>query len=53
MVSFDNAQSFSAKGGFIQTNGLRGFALWEAGGDFNDTLLDAIRTSAWLILLFT
>lgn len=42
-VSFDNAQSFAAKGDFIHSKGLRGFSMWEAGGDYNDTLLDSIR----------
>lgn len=45
-VSYDNADAFSAKGAFIKSTGLRGFALWEAGGDFQDILLDAIRESA-------
>ncbi|KAJ7939291.1 glycoside hydrolase, partial [Mycena leptocephala] len=45
MVSFDNAQSFGLKGDFIKSQGLGGFAMWEAGGDFNDILLDAIRES--------
>ncbi|KAH8101852.1 glycoside hydrolase [Cristinia sonorae] len=42
MVSFDNAQSFAAKGQFINEAGLLGFAMWEAAGDSNDILLDAI-----------
>ncbi|KAJ3835185.1 chitinase [Lentinula raphanica] len=42
MVSFDNAQSFTSKGKFIQGAGLKGFAMWEAGGDSNDILLDAV-----------
>lgn len=42
MISFDNAQSFAAKGKFIKETGIRGFAMWEAGGDFNDILLDSI-----------
>ncbi|KAF9567358.1 chitinase [Agrocybe pediades] len=46
MVSFDNAQSFAAKGKFIKDTKLRGFATWEAGGDFNDILLDSIRKGA-------
>ncbi|KII86999.1 glycoside hydrolase family 18 protein [Plicaturopsis crispa FD-325 SS-3] len=45
MVSFDNAKSFAAKGAYIKSAGLRGFALWEAGGDSDDILLDAIRKS--------
>ncbi|PPQ70436.1 hypothetical protein CVT26_013930 [Gymnopilus dilepis] len=48
MVSFDNAQSFAAKGKFILNKGLRGFAMWEAGGDFNDILLNSIRKAASL-----
>ncbi|PPQ78226.1 hypothetical protein CVT25_015545 [Psilocybe cyanescens] len=46
MVSFDNAQSFAAKGSYIRDANLRGFATWEAGGDFNDILLDSIRKAA-------
>ncbi|KAF5321759.1 hypothetical protein D9619_000582 [Psilocybe cf. subviscida] len=44
MVSYDNAQSFKAKGGFIKNTKLRGFAMWEAGGDLNSILLNAIRS---------
>jgi chitinase len=46
MVSFDDPASFAAKGRFIAQNGLRGYAMWEAGGDSKDMLIDAIRTSA-------
>ncbi|KAF5388342.1 hypothetical protein D9615_000636 [Tricholomella constricta] len=46
MVSFDNAQSFAAKGNFIKKNALRGFAMWEAGGDHKNILINSIRTSA-------
>ncbi|KAG8681045.1 hypothetical protein FRC08_015878 [Ceratobasidium sp. 394] len=46
MVSYDDATSFAAKGAFIKSLGLRGFAMWEAGGDFDDILLDSIRSSA-------
>ncbi|KAG0692802.1 glycoside hydrolase family 18 protein, partial [Suillus ampliporus] len=42
MISFDNTQSFAAKGEYIKKTGLRGFAMWEAGGDYNDMLLDSI-----------
>jgi len=42
MISFDNAQSFTAKGKYIKDTGLRGFTMWEAGGDYNDILLDAV-----------
>ncbi|KAF8444895.1 glycoside hydrolase family 18 protein [Boletus edulis BED1] len=46
MVSFDNARSFAAKGSYIKETGLRGFAMWEAGGDYKDMLLDSIRFTA-------
>ncbi|KAG8744772.1 hypothetical protein FRC10_009420 [Ceratobasidium sp. 414] len=36
----------AAKGAFIKSLGLRGFAMWEAGGDYDDILLDSIRSSA-------
>lgn len=35
-----------AKGAYITSTGLKGFAMWEAAGDYNDILLDAIRTGA-------
>jgi len=46
MVSYDNAESFAAKGSYIASTNLRGFAMWEAGGDYNDILLDSIRKAA-------
>jgi chitinase len=46
MVSFDNAQSFAAKGAFVKDSGLLGFAMWEAAGDYHDMLLDSIRAAA-------
>jgi chitinase len=45
MVSYDNAEAFSDKGRFITSAGIRGFSMWEAGGDSNDILLNAIRGS--------
>ena len=42
MVSYDDARSFAAKGKFINDQGLLGFAMWEAAGDSDDILLDAI-----------
>lgn len=42
MVSYDSARTFAAKGAFIKDKHLRGFAMWEAGGDSHDILLDAI-----------
>ncbi|KAJ8518111.1 hypothetical protein ONZ45_g4793 [Pleurotus djamor] len=43
LISYDDARSFAAKGKFIKSNGLAGFAIWEAGGDSHDMLLDSIR----------
>jgi chitinase len=43
MVSFDDAKSFKTKGEFIKNFGLRGWAMWEAAGDYHDTLIDSIR----------
>jgi hypothetical protein len=34
----------AAKGKFINDAYLAGFAMWEAGGDSDDILLDAIRS---------
>ncbi|KAG6911169.1 hypothetical protein DXG01_003909 [Tephrocybe rancida] len=42
LIAYDNAQSFAAKGDFIKTNELRGFAVWESAGDYNDILINAI-----------
>ena len=42
MISYDDPTSFAAKGTFIRDQGLRGFAIWEAAGDYKDMLLDAI-----------
>lgn len=43
MISYDNAQSFAAKGQFARDMGLAGYALWEVGGDYNAILVDAAR----------
>jgi len=47
-VSFDDVPAFNAKGKFIDETSLRGFAMWEAGGDYSDLLLNAIRSGAGL-----
>ena len=46
MVSYDNAESYAAKGKFIKESNLRGFAMWEAGGDYKDILLNSILSAA-------
>ncbi|KIK94729.1 glycoside hydrolase family 18 protein [Paxillus rubicundulus Ve08.2h10] len=43
MVSYDDAQSFTAKGQYIDQAGLLGFAMYEAGGDYNNILVNAIN----------
>ena len=43
--SLDDPTSFAAKGTFIRDQGLRGFAIWEAAGDYNDLLLDAVSNA--------
>jgi hypothetical protein len=45
-VSYDSPRAFGAKGSFIKSNKLRGFAMWEMGGDSKDQLIDAIRETA-------
>ncbi|KAI0027943.1 glycoside hydrolase superfamily, partial [Vararia minispora EC-137] len=42
-ISYDDPQSFAAKGKFVVQNGLAGFGMYEAADDTNDALLDAIR----------
>lgn len=44
-MSYDDPRSYAFKGGYIHSIGLKGFAIWEAGGDFKDVLLDSIRES--------
>lgn len=46
MISYDDAESYAAKGRFIEELGLYGFVLWEAGGDYDDILLSAIRSTS-------
>jgi len=46
MISYDDADSFTAKGDFIRNNGLRGYAMYEAYGDYNNILIDAIGTAS-------
>ncbi|KAG6830483.1 hypothetical protein H0H92_000490 [Tricholoma furcatifolium] len=45
LVSYDNAQSFGDKGKFITSKGLKGFAMYDATGDYNNILLDAITAT--------
>ncbi|KAL0939917.1 glycoside hydrolase family 18 protein [Colletotrichum truncatum] len=47
-VSYDNPESLTAKGKYIKSANLAGFAMWEAGGDYKNTLVDAIRSAVGL-----
>ncbi|KAH6984513.1 glycoside hydrolase superfamily [Ilyonectria sp. MPI-CAGE-AT-0026] len=47
-VSYDDAHSFKEKGKFVIKNGLGGFATYEAGGDYNNILINAIRKATGL-----
>lgn len=46
MVSYDDPQSFAAKGKFIVDHNLLGFYMWDVTGDSMDLLVDAILTAA-------
>ncbi|TFY66433.1 hypothetical protein EVG20_g4659 [Dentipellis fragilis] len=45
-VAYDDATSYQMKGNFVKSNGLRGFAMWETGGDYKDILVNSIRSAA-------
>jgi chitinase len=45
MISYDDPTSFAAKGKFIADQNLRGFAIWEAAGDYDDLLVDAVSNA--------
>ncbi|KAI6121982.1 glycoside hydrolase family 18 protein [Pisolithus sp. B1] len=45
LFSYDDPQSFTAKGQYISQTGLRGFAMYEVGGDYNNLLISAINTA--------
>lgn len=47
-VSYDDARSFTEKGKFVVQHKLGGFAMYEAGGDYKNILIDAIRKATGL-----
>ncbi|ESK96122.1 glycoside hydrolase family 18 protein [Moniliophthora roreri MCA 2997] len=47
-ISYDDAMGFGLKGHYISEKGLAGFSVWQAQGDYNDILLDAIHEGAGL-----
>lgn len=47
-MSYDNAKSVAVKGQYIVDTGLAGFAVWEAGGDYNNILVDSVRSAVGL-----
>lgn len=44
-VSYDNARSMAVKGQYILSKGLKGFAMWETGGDYKNILVDSVRAA--------
>ncbi|KZT71670.1 glycoside hydrolase family 18 protein [Daedalea quercina L-15889] len=49
MVAYDDATSFEVKGNFVANSNMRGFAMWEAASDYDDILIDAIRSGAGFV----
>ncbi|TDZ34920.1 Chitinase A1 [Colletotrichum spinosum] len=47
-VSYDNTESLTAKGKYVLEAKLAGFAMWEAGGDYKNILIDSIRAAVGL-----
>ncbi|KAF6798250.1 glycoside hydrolase family 18 protein [Colletotrichum sojae] len=47
-VSYDNPESLTAKGKYLKSANLAGFAMWEAGGDYKNILIDSIRSAVGL-----
>uniref|UniRef100_L2G3U9 chitinase n=1 Tax=Colletotrichum fructicola (strain Nara gc5) TaxID=1213859 RepID=L2G3U9_COLFN len=47
-VSYDNTESLTAKGKYLTGAGMAGFAMWEAGGDYKNILIDSIRSAVGL-----
>ncbi|KAK7915093.1 hypothetical protein PG985_012796 [Apiospora marii] len=47
-ISYDDVQSLTAKGEYVKSSGLAGFATFEAGGDYNNILVNAIRAAVGL-----
>jgi len=45
MVSYDDATSLTAKGKYIKSAGLGGFAMWTNVGDSHDILVNAIDSA--------
>jgi hypothetical protein len=41
----------AAKGRFIKNTALKGFAMWQTGGDYADILLDAISEASGIQIL--
>jgi chitinase len=47
-VSYDDPASMAFKGQYIKQTGLLGFGMFEAGGDYKNLLLNAIRGAVGL-----
>lgn len=46
MISYDDPESFEAKGKFIADNNLLGFSMWDVTGDYQSLLSSAILGGA-------
>ena len=46
MYSYDDPQSFAAKGDYIIQNNLLGFAMWDSTGDYNGLLVNSLTSAA-------
>ena len=44
LTLFDLCSSLAAKGNFAQKNGLEGVTMWTVAGDYNDLLINSVRT---------
>ena len=46
MISYDDRQSFAAKGRFITNQNLLGFSMWASTGDPNGLLVGSLTSAA-------
>jgi chitinase len=47
-LSYDDAESITIKGEYIVSTGMKGFAVWELGGDYKNIIVDAARKGTGL-----
>jgi len=49
MISYDDSTSFAAKGDFINSQGMAGFAMWHVAGDYNNVLVSSISEAMGIV----